>query len=167
VNRLSLSSYNSADLSPFGSDVWGHCAGRSGHYCGCPNSSGHLGLRWSNLVSLRFTRRPSPGPRRNDLANYWAQGLSWGFLAFKWTRGISVPHITHLPRGHESHTPLLRKRGRVTLRGLYKVPLASENLLQFLGSSNAGIPRLTAIAAKSTQVPPYTDHSPTALAPFG
>jgi hypothetical protein len=70
-------------------------------------------------------------------------------------------------RGHESHTPLPRKRGRVTLRGLYKVPLASENPLQFLGSSNAGIPRLTAITAKSTQGPPYTDHSPTALAPFG
>jgi hypothetical protein len=69
--------------------------------------------------------------------------------------------------GHESHTPLPRKRGRVTLRGLYKVPLASENPLQFLGSFNAGIPCLTAIAAKSTQGPPYTDHSPTALAPFG
>jgi hypothetical protein len=66
-----------------------------------------------------------------------------------------------------SHTPLPRKRGRVTLRGLYKVPLASENPLQFLGSSNGGIPRLTAIAAKSTQGPPYTDHSTTALAPFG
>ena len=65
-----------------------------------------------------------------------------------------------------SHTPLPRKRGRVTLRGLYKVPLASENSLQFLGSSNAGTPRLTAIAVKSTQGPPYTDHSPTALAPF-
>jgi hypothetical protein len=62
-----------------------------------------------------------------------------------------------------SHTPLSRRRGRVTLRGLYKVPLASENPLQFLGSSNAGTPRLTAIAAKSTQGPPYTDHSPTAL----
>jgi hypothetical protein len=58
-------------------------------------------------------------------------------------------------------------RGRVTLRGLYKVPLASENLLQFIGSSNVGIPRLTAIAAKPTQGRPYTDHSPTALAPFG
>jgi hypothetical protein len=66
-----------------------------------------------------------------------------------------------------SHTPLPRKRGRVTLRGLYKVPLVSENPLQFLGSSNAGTPRLTAIAAKSTQGPPYTDHSPTTLAPFG
>jgi hypothetical protein len=65
-----------------------------------------------------------------------------------------------------SHTPLPRKRGRVTLRSLYKVPLASENPLQFLGSSNVGISRLTAIAAKSTQGPPYTDHSPTALAPF-
>jgi hypothetical protein len=49
-----------------------------------------------------------------------------------------------------SHTPLPRKWGRVTLRGLYKIPLALENPLQFLGSSNAGIPRLTAIAAKST-----------------
>jgi hypothetical protein len=66
-----------------------------------------------------------------------------------------------------SHTPLPRKRDRVTLRDLYKVPLASENLLQFLGSSNAGIPRLTAITAKSTQGLSYTDHSPTALAPFG
>jgi hypothetical protein len=64
-----------------------------------------------------------------------------------------------------SHTPVPRKRGRVTLRGLYKVPLALENLLQFLGSPNVGIPRLTTIAAKSTRGPPYTDHSPTALAP--
>jgi hypothetical protein len=55
----------------------------------------------------------------------------------------------------------------ITLRGLYKVPLASENPLQFIGSSSAGIPCLTAIAAKSTLGPPYTDHSPTALAPFG
>jgi hypothetical protein len=47
-----------------------------------------------------------------------------------------------------SHTSLPSKRGRVTLRGLYKVPLASENPLLFLGSSNAGIPRLTSIAAK-------------------
>jgi hypothetical protein len=54
-----------------------------------------------------------------------------------------------------------------TLRCLYKFPLALENPLQFIGSSNAGTPRLTAIAAKSTQGPPYTDHSPTALAPFG
>jgi hypothetical protein len=47
-----------------------------------------------------------------------------------------------------SYRPLPRKRGRVTLRGLYKVPLVSENPLQFLGSSNARTPRLTAIAAK-------------------
>ena len=66
-----------------------------------------------------------------------------------------------------SPTPLPRKRGRVTLRGLYKIPLASENPLQFLGSSNAGTPRLTAITAKSTQGPPYIDHSHTGLAPFG
>jgi hypothetical protein len=51
---------------------------------------------------------------------------------------------------------------RDPLRGFYKVPLASENLLQFLGS-NAGITRLTAIAAKSTREPPYT---PTPLPPL-
>jgi hypothetical protein len=72
-----------------------------------------------------------------------------------------------MPRGRDSHTPLPRKRGRATLRGLYKVPLASENPLQFLGSSNEGIPRLTAIAAKSTQGPHNTDHSPIALGPIG
>jgi hypothetical protein len=38
---------------------------------------------------------------------------------------LPTSHVTHLPRGHESHTPLPRKRGRVTLRGHYKVPLAS------------------------------------------
>jgi hypothetical protein len=64
------------------------------------------------------------------------------------------------------YTPLPRKRGRVPLRGLYKVPLASENPLQILGSSSAGITRLTAIATKSTQGPPYTDYSPTTLAPI-
>jgi hypothetical protein len=66
-----------------------------------------------------------------------------------------------------SHTPLARRRGRVTLRGLYKVPQASENPLQFIGSYNAGTPRMTAIAAKPSQGPPHTDHSPTALTPFG
>jgi hypothetical protein len=35
----------------------------------------------------------------------------------------------------EPHTHLPRKRGGVTLRGLYKDPLAPENLLQFLGST--------------------------------
>jgi hypothetical protein len=65
------------------------------------------------------------------------------------------------------YTPLPKKRGRVPLRGLYKVSLASENPLHFLGSSNAGTPRLTVIAAKLTQGPPHIDHTPTALAPIG
>jgi hypothetical protein len=92
------------------------------------------------------------------------------YTSFTLCRGCtSLPtcHVTHLPRDGQSHTPLPRRRGRVTLRGLYKVPLALEIPLQFIGSSSARIPRLAAIAAKSTQGPPYTDHSPTALAPFG
>jgi hypothetical protein len=32
---------------------------------------------------------------------------------------------------------------------------------------NAEIPHLTTIAAKSAREPPYTDHSPTSLTPFG
>jgi hypothetical protein len=64
------------------------------------------------------------------------------------------------------HTPLSRRRGRVTLRGLYKVPLASENLLQFLGSSNAGIPRLTVIAAKLTPKDLPTLTTPYCPCPF-
>jgi hypothetical protein len=79
---------------------------------------------------------------------------------------LLTSYVTHLPKDSNSHTPLPRRRGRVTPRGLYKVPLASENPLQFIGSFSAGITRLTAIAAKSTQGPPYTDHSPTTLAPF-
>jgi hypothetical protein len=39
---------------------------------------------------------------------------------------------------------------RDPLQGLYKVPLASETPLQFMGTALARIPRLTAIAAKST-----------------
>jgi hypothetical protein len=66
-----------------------------------------------------------------------------------------------------SHTPLPRRQGRVILRGLYKVPLASKNPLQFLVSSNVGTPCWTTITAKSTQGPAHTDHSPTALALFG
>jgi hypothetical protein len=77
--------------------------------------------------------------------------LVYQFYTLQRLTSLPTSHVTHLPRGHESHTPLPRKRGRVTIRGLYKVPLALENPLQFLGSSNARIPRLTAIAAKSTQ----------------
>jgi hypothetical protein len=43
---------------------------------------------------------------------------------------VVLPFATGLIR---PHTPLPRKRGRVALRGFYKVPLASENPLQFLG----------------------------------
>jgi hypothetical protein len=75
VNWLSLSSYNTADLSPLCSDTRGPYAGRSGDCCDhYSNSSGRLGLRRSDLVSIRFTRRSSPGLRRDDLANYWAHG---------------------------------------------------------------------------------------------
>jgi hypothetical protein len=72
---MSLSSYNSADPSSLGSDVRGSRAGRSGHCCDhCLNSSGRLGLRRSDLVSFHFIGRSSPGPRRDDLADYWAHG---------------------------------------------------------------------------------------------
>jgi hypothetical protein len=61
------------------------------------------------------------------------------------TASIPVLHFAEVvPCTHKScypssmglygpHTPLPRKRGRVTLLGFYLVPLASENPLQFLG----------------------------------
>jgi hypothetical protein len=52
---------------------------------------------------------------------------------------------------------------RDPLRALYKVPLAFENLLQFMGRAIVGIPRLTAITAKSNREPPYM---PTPLLPL-
>jgi hypothetical protein len=55
---------------------------------------------------------------------------------------------------------------RDPLRGLYKVPLASENPLQFMGRAHARIPRLTTIVAKSTREPPCMQ-SPIDLAPYG
>jgi hypothetical protein len=71
----------------------GYCTGRSGHCCGrCSNSSGRPGSSWSNIASIHFPSCPSPGPRRGGLAKYWAQSLSWGLLAFQWSRRISVPH---------------------------------------------------------------------------
>jgi hypothetical protein len=96
----------------------------------------------------------------STLGDYFTPGF--------WTPKTRVwHHVTHLPRGHESYTPLPRKQGRVTLRGLYKVSLVSEKYATVSREHNAGIPRLTAIAAKSTREPPYTDHFPTALAPSG
>jgi hypothetical protein len=44
---------------------------------------------------------------------------------------LPTSRVTHLPWGHESCTPLSRRRGRVALRGLYKVTLASETRYGF------------------------------------
>jgi hypothetical protein len=56
-------------------------------------------------------------------------------------------------------------------QGTTKRPLQSSTSFRkpstVYRKSNAGIPRLTAIAAKSAREPPYTDDSPIALAPFG
>jgi hypothetical protein len=54
------------------------------------------------------------------------------------------------------HTPLPRKRGRVALRGLSKVPLIRENPLRFQEEGSIGIPRLKYHYNSSTQEPPYT-----------
>jgi hypothetical protein len=101
VNRLSLSSYNSIDLSPLCSDVWGPCARRSNPCCGChSNSSGRLGLRQSNLVSITLPDVPPQAHEGMTLRIIGPPGLSRDLLAFQWTRGISVPHsvMLHAPR---------------------------------------------------------------------
>jgi hypothetical protein len=102
----------------------------------------HLG--WDTRRQLTRRSRDPPGSKRRKLVYqfYTLQRLHI------FTHKSCYPFATRL---YGPHTPLPRKRGRVTLRGLYKVPLASENPLQFIGSSNVGIPCLTAIAAKSTK----------------
>jgi hypothetical protein len=54
------------------------------------------------------------------------------------------------------HTPLPRKRGRVTLRGLSKVPLVREYPLWFQGEGSIGIPRPNYHRISLTREPAYT-----------
>jgi hypothetical protein len=54
------------------------------------------------------------------------------------------------------HTPLPRKRGRVALRGLFKVPLVRENPLRIQEEGSIGIPRPKSFIDSSTRGPPYT-----------
>jgi hypothetical protein len=85
--------------------------------------------------------------------------MDLGGLVIRWAGlGYVVAHPDH-----PLSTPLM---ARDPLRGLYKVALAFENLIQFMGRALARIPRLTAIAAKSNR-DPLCMQSPTALAPFG
>jgi hypothetical protein len=75
VNCLSLSSYDSVDLSSPGSVAWGSSAGKSDPCCGrLLNAVGRPGLHKSGLTSTCFTDCPFPGPRRNGLTIYWALG---------------------------------------------------------------------------------------------
>jgi hypothetical protein len=59
---------------------------------------------------------------------------------------VEVAHLypqVVLPICHEvvrTHTPLPRKRGRVAIRGLSKVPLVRENPLQIQKEGSIGIP---------------------------
>jgi hypothetical protein len=63
---------------------------------------------------------------------------------------------THLPQGHKSHTPLLRRRGCVALRSLSKVPLVRENSLRIQEEGSIGIPHPKSFTDSSTRGPPYT-----------
>ena len=75
----------------------GPCAGRSGHCCDhCSNPSGRLGLRRSRLVSIRLIGRFSQAHEGMTSRTIGPTGLSRGLLSFWWTRGISVPHTTHM-----------------------------------------------------------------------
>jgi hypothetical protein len=57
---------------------------------------------------------------------------------------------------YEPYTPLPRKRGRVALRGLSKVPLVRENPLQIQEERSIGIPHPKSFTDNSTRGPPYT-----------
>jgi hypothetical protein len=54
------------------------------------------------------------------------------------------------------HTPLPRKRGKVSLRGLSKVPLVRENPLRIQKEGSIGIPRPKSFIDSLTRGPPCT-----------
>jgi hypothetical protein len=57
---------------------------------------------------------------------------------------------------YKLHTPLLRKRGSVALRGLSTVPLVRENLLRIQEEGSIEIPCPKSFTDSSTQGPPYS-----------
>jgi hypothetical protein len=73
---------------------------------------------------------------------------------------------THLPRGFKSHSSLSRRRGRVALRGLSKVPLEERNRYGFRAEGDIGISRPKSYTDTPTQGPPYTYTPPPPPAPF-
>jgi hypothetical protein len=90
--------------------------GKSGHCCDhCSNSSGRLGLRRSDLVSICFTRRSFTGPRRDDLANYWAHGPFVRSFILLVDPGDIRPHTIGLSGGVPSDCPV-SQRGNGYLR---------------------------------------------------
>jgi hypothetical protein len=75
VNRLSLSSYSSADPSSLGSVVRGSSAGRSGHCCDyLLEVIGPFGLAPIRPYVDPLHRSSLPGPQGDDLTNYGALG---------------------------------------------------------------------------------------------
>jgi hypothetical protein len=93
VNCLSLSFYDSADLSSPGSVAWGSSAGKSVPCCGrLLNAVGRPGFHQSGLTSICFTDCPFPGLRRNGLTIYWALGPLMRSFTLPVDPGISVPH---------------------------------------------------------------------------
>jgi hypothetical protein len=134
VNWLSLSSYNSADPSSHGSDVRGSCAGRSGHCCDhCSNSSGRLGLRRSDLASIHFTMRSFPGPRRDDLANYWAYGpFVRSFILLVDPGDICPPHSPHPTPTQAQH----KHEDRSVVHSIVRPPVLSLFVRSFNRSSD-------------------------------
>jgi hypothetical protein len=59
-----------------------------------------------------------------------------------------------------SHSSLPRRRGRVALRGLSKVPLVRENPLWIQEEGSKGIPRPKSFIDSSTRGPPIQRHTP-------
>ena len=107
MNRFSLSSHDSPDLSSPGSVVRGSSAGKSdlllqslAQCCGAVRVCAHPALcRSASLVV-------SPQAHEGVTSRFIGLlGLSWGLLSFQWTRGISIPHRRDLA-GDEARSHL-------------------------------------------------------------
>jgi hypothetical protein len=80
--------------------------------------------------------------------------------------GAIVGHLFSNVVDQEQGNTIVKDKGPSSMRPLQSSTSFRKSAI-VSRERNAGIPRLTAIAAKSTREPRYTDHSPTALAPFG
>jgi hypothetical protein len=97
--------------------------------------------KYNNAMHNKLSLVPSLNHARARAAHDCKHIWYASFTLYRGCTYLPTSCNTHLPRVHESHTPLPRRRGRVPLRDLSKVPLVWENPLRFQEEESIEIPR--------------------------